>query len=98
MLTQKLLSKNLKKSLATALPVIALGGFLSTATMIQVASAGSAEKKQELATEVNAELAGKSITAEQRENLKAQLLAEGKTEEEAEAEIEALLKQAAVKK
>ena len=88
MFTQKLLSEKLKKSLTTTVPVIALAGFLSTAIMIQVASADNAEKKQQLATEVQSELAGKSISAEQRDNLKAQLLAEGKTEEEAEAAIE----------
>lgn len=95
MFTEKMLSKTLKKTLATTLPVIALGGFLATATMVQVASAGN-EVKQ-VANEVQAE-PSQAISAEQRDNLKAQLLAEGKTDEEAEAQIEEMLKNAEIKK
>lgn len=98
MFTEKLVSKNLKKTLATALSVIALGGFLATATMVQAATSDNAAKQQALATEVKAEIDGKTITAEQRENLKTQLLAEGKTEAEAEAEIDAMLTKPEVKK
>ena len=59
--------------------------------------AGTAEKKVEVAQELQAELDRSGITAEQRDQLRAQLLAEGKTPEEADAEIEALLKKSEAK-
>ena len=96
MLNKKTLTKSVKKSLITALPVIVLG--LSSAFMVQTASAGNETKKVEVAEQLKAEQGLNSITEEQRNKLKAQLLAEGKTPEEADAEIEALLQQPEAKK
>ncbi|MGH1426539.1 MAG: hypothetical protein ACRBEE_01255 [Arenicella sp.] len=92
MLTQKsTVSKKLKKTLATALPVIALSGFLPTAIVVESALAGNEVKKEALAKDLKAEGEVQLITPEQRAELKSQLLAEGKTEAEAEAQIEEML-------
>ena len=96
MLNKKTLAKTVKKSLTTALPVIVLG--LSSTFMVQTASAGNEAKKAEVAEQLKAEQGINSITEEQRNQLKAQMLSEGKTAEEADAEIEALLKQSETKK
>ena len=96
MLNKKTLKKSVTKSLTTALPVVVLG--LSSVFMVQTAFAGNEAKKAEVAEQLKAEQGLNSITEEQRNKLKAQLLAEGKTPEEADAEIEALLQQPEVKK
>ena len=87
MLKKSALSNRLKTALAITIPAVALG--LASTTIVH---AGTAEKKVEVAQELKSELDRNGITAEQRDQLRAQLLAEGKTPEEADAEIEALLK------
>jgi hypothetical protein len=84
-------SKKLKKTLATALPVIALSGFLPTAIVVQSAHAGNEVKKEVLAQDVKSESGVQIISPKQRAELKAQLVAEGKTEAEADAHIDSML-------
>ena len=92
MLKKSALSNRLKIALAITIPAVALG--LASTTIVH---AGTAEKKAEVAQELKSELNLNGITAEQRDQLRAQLLAEGKTPEEADAEIEALLKKSEAK-
>lgn len=71
-------------------PAIVLG--LSSTAIVHANTATQA-KKVEIAQELKSELNAQGISAEQRDKLRAQLLAEGKTPEEADAAIEAMLQQ-----
>ena len=93
LLNKNALSNSLKKGMTIIVPAIVLG-----VASVAIVHAESADKKAAIAQELKSELDANGITPEQYGELHAQLLAEGKTPEEANAQIKALLQKPKVAK